>query len=426
MEQGRVAKGIATGSIVLLAAAGCGSGSDEASAGEEIELSFAWWGSDQRVANTEEVIEAFEAENPNISISPEYNDFRGYWDQLATRAAGGDSPDIMQMDLEYFREYAELGALLELTEVETDQIDDSLLDQGYTEGAQYGIPTGFASVSVIANNDVFEEAGVEMPDDTTWTWDDFEEIAAEIQGSSDDTYGATTPFEPFAGVQAWMRQQGKELTTADGELGVEAQDLVEYFEHIQQLNDANALPPAPVIEEDRAAGADQSLIARGELGMIFGFSNLYPALIEESGQELSLWRLPSPTGNAEDNGMWHRASMFLSAGSNTEHPEEVQEFIDFFVNSEASGLANLTDRGLPANTQVRETVIGELDGPEVVAAEFLNEIEDELSDASPVPPLGYGTVSDTMHRYQSEVLFDRMTPEEAGEAAYSEIESNLG
>lgn len=426
MKHSRVVQAVTTGSIVVMAAVACGSDAGGSAAGESVELRFAWWGSDERVSNTEEVIDAFEAENPDITIAPEFNDFRGYWDQLATRAAGRDMPDVVQMDLEYFREYAELGSLLELDEVSTDQIDGSLLDQGFTEDAQYAIPTGFASVAVIANDQVFEDAGVEMPDDTTWTWDDFEEIAAEIQASSGSVYGATTPFEPFAGVQAWLRQQGKELTTPEGELGVEAQDLVAYFDHIDDLNEAGALPPASVVEEDRAAGADQSLIAQGEMGMIFGYSNLYPALIEEAGQDLTLLRLPSPTGEAEDNGMWHRASMFLSASSNTEHPEQAQKFIDFFVNSEASGLANLTDRGLPANTAVREAVIDELDGAEVEAAEFLNEIEDEVADASPVPPLGYGTVSDTMHRYQSEVLFDRMTPEEAGEAAYSEIESNLG
>ncbi|MBE1515713.1 ABC transporter substrate-binding protein [Nesterenkonia halotolerans] len=425
MKKSRTIRGLAIGSIALLAV-GCSSAQGESNADGPVELSFTWWGSDQRVANTEEVIAAFEEENPDITILPEYNDFRGYWDQLATRAAGGQSPDIMQMDLEYFREYAELGTLLELDEVDTSEIDDALLDQGFTEGGQFAVPTGFASVAVIANNEVFEQAGVELPDDTTWTWEDFESTAAEIQSSSDGVFGATTPFEPFAGVQAWLRQQDKELTTDEGEIGVQAQDLVEYFEHIQELDQAGALPPAEVIEEDRAAGADQSLIARGEMGMIFGYSNLFPVLSAEAGQELSLLRLPSPTGQAQDSGMWHRASMFLAAGANTEHPEEAQKFIDFFINSEASGLANLTDRGLPANTEVREAVVEELDGTEVEAAEFLNEIGNEISDASPVPPLGYGTVSETMHRYQSEVLFDRMSPEEAGEAAFAEIESNLG
>ncbi len=428
MRNSHTIKGLALGSMAMLVAVGCAADQEGEGESEEepIELSFSWWGSDQRVANTEEVIEAFEDEHPNITISPDYSDFRGYWDQLATRAAGGQTPDVVQMDLEYFREYAELGALLELSEVETSHIDESLLEQGFTEGGQYAIPTGFAAVAVIANDGVFDEAGVDLPDDTTWTWEDFSEIAAEIQASSDSVYGATTPFEPFAGVQAWLRQQGKELTTADGELGIEAQDLVDYFAHIQELNEADALPSASVIEEDRGAGADQSLIAQGEMGMIFGFSNLFPALSENAGQELSLLRLPSPTGQAADNGMWHRASMFLSAGSQTEHPEEAQQFIDFFINSEASGLANLTDRGLPANTEVREAVVEELEGPEVEAAEFLNEIEDDLADASPVPPLGFGTVSETMHRYQAEVLFGQMTPDEAGEAAFAEIESNLG
>ena len=417
----RITTGSAIGCAAVLALSACGSGEE----GEQVELRFAWWGSDQRVANTEEVIEAFEQEHPNITISAEYSDFRGYWDQLATQTAGGGEADILQMDLEYFREYAELGALLDLESVPTDQIDEGLLEQGHTEGGQFGIPTGLASVAVIANEAVFDEAGMEIPDDESWTWDDFQEVTAEIQERVGGAYGVTAPFEPFAGLQTWLRQDGKELTTAEGELGIEAQDVVDYFDHLQALDDGASLPSASVIEEDRAASPDQSLIANSGVGMIFGWSNLYPVVSQDAADELTLLRFPSHAGSAEENGMWHRASMFLSASAGTEHPEEAQEFIDFFVNSEESGSANLTDRGLPANSEVREVVLEELGGAELEAAEFLAEIEDEVAAASPVPPMGFGTVADTLHRYQSEVLFNRMTPAEAGEAAYAEIEGNL-
>ena len=65
---------------------------------EPVTLSFTWWGNDVRHGITEELIAAFEAENENITIEPQYTDWAGYWDKLATTVAAGDAPDIIQMD----------------------------------------------------------------------------------------------------------------------------------------------------------------------------------------------------------------------------------------------------------------------------------------------------------------------------------------
>lgn len=414
--------------VAGVALTACGGGGDAAGGdgGGDVTLRFSWWGSDQRTANTEEVIAAFEEEHPGITIEPEYSDFQGYWDKLATQTAGGDAADIIQMDLAYLREYAERGALLDITEVETEQIGDMLLEQGRSDGAQYGIPTGFASVAMIANASAFEQAGVELPDDTTWTWDDYAQVTQEIADSGDEMHGSMAPFEPVAGLQVWLRQHGADVTDDAGDLAMSSEDLVSYFEHLDQLAQDGTFPEASVIEEDRSAGVEQSLIATGGVGLIYGWSNLYPTVVGHAADDLELLRYPSSTGSAADNGMWHRASMFLSGSAETDHPEEVQEFIDFFVNSEASGLANLTDRGLPANAEVREAVLEELDGPEAEAAQFLEGIASEVSDPAPVPPQGAGELEDIMHRYQAELLFDRLTPEEAGEQAFAEIESAVG
>lgn len=412
--------------VAGIALTACGGGGDAAGEGGDVTLRFSWWGSDQRTANTEEVIAAFEEEHPNITIEGEYGDFQGYWDKLATQTAGGDAADIIQMDLAYLREYAERGALMDITEVETEQIGDMLLEQGRSDGGQYGIPTGFASVAMIANTSVFDRAGVELPDDTTWTWDDYAQVTQEVAGSGDEAHGSMAPFEPVAGLQVWLRQHGAGVTDDAGALAMSSDDLVSYFEHLDQLAQDGTFPEASVIEEDRSAGVEQSLIATGGVGLIYGWSNLYPTVVEHAAGDLELLRYPSPAGSAADNGMWHRASMFLSGSAETDHPEEVQEFIDFFVNSETSGLANLTDRGLPANAEVREAVLEELDGSEAEAAQFLEDIAPEVSGPAPVPPQGAGELEDIMHRYQAELLFERLSPEEAGEQAFEEIESAVG
>ncbi|GAA3704540.1 extracellular solute-binding protein [Zhihengliuella alba] len=428
-QRSRLARAVATAAVAGLALTACGgaAGSDEGKeGGEQVSLRFSWWGSDQRSQNTMAIIEAFEAKNPDIDIVPEPNSFSGYWDKLATQSAAGDAPDVMQMDLAYFREYADRGVLRDVPDVDTSKISDDLLSQGRTDEGQFGIPTGFASIAMIAHPGVFEEAGVDLPDDQTWTWEDFADVTERISENVEGAYGSTSPFEPVGGFMTWLRQQDQHITTSDGELGFEEADLQQYLEFQKAFVDAGSYPDPTVIEEDRAAGTERSLLAQGRMGLLSGWTNLLPAASSASGAELVPLRTPSMTGKAEDNGLWHRVSMFLSASSGTEHPEEAQRFIDFFVNSEEAGMENLTDRGLPANSEVRTAVMDQLEGRDLAAAEFLDDIEDEVSEPEPVPVAGSAEFEGILHRYETEVYFERLTPGEAAAAAYAEMKQAIG
>ncbi|GHD06912.1 ABC transporter substrate-binding protein [Zhihengliuella salsuginis] len=422
-----LARAAAVAAISALALTACGGGgvASEGGEGETVSLRFSWWGSDSRSQNTMAIIEKFEAENPDIDIQPEPNSFSGYWDKLATQSAASDAPDVMQMDLSYFREYADRGVLRDLPDVDTSKISEDLLSQGRTDEGQFGIPTGFASIAMMAHPGVFEEAGLELPDDTTWTWEDFGEITREIGEKVEGGYGSTSPFEPVGGFMNWLRQQDQHMTTEEGELGFDEADLQEYLEFQKAFVESGSYPDPTVIEEDRAAGNERSLLAQGKMGLVNGWSNLLPTASKAAGVDMVPLRMPSRTGNVEDNGLWHRVSMFLSASSETEHPEEAQRFIDFFVNSEEAGMENLTDRGLPANSDVREAVMATLEGNELTAAEFLNDIEDEVTPPEPVPTAGAAAFEDILHRYETEVYMDRQSVEEATSNAYAEMQAAL-
>ena len=62
--------------------------------GEDATLRFSWWGGDERLAATLAVIDAFEADYPNIKIEAEYGSSDGYHDKLATQLASGTAPDL--------------------------------------------------------------------------------------------------------------------------------------------------------------------------------------------------------------------------------------------------------------------------------------------------------------------------------------------
>ncbi|MGJ9426553.1 ABC transporter substrate-binding protein [Nesterenkonia halotolerans] len=410
---------------VALTACGGDAGGDEGGEDGEVTLRFSWWGSDSRHQATEEAIEVFNESHEGITVEGEYGDWGGYWDQLATQAAGGEAPDIIQMDDKYLREYADRGSLLDLSDVETSEFDQGTLDNGRTEDGLFGITTGINSLAMVTNPDLFEEAGMEMPDDTTWTWEDFAEISAEISESGDGVYGTNNPNEPGS-FQIWLRQQGTNFTTAEGELGFDQAQAAEYFQYwLDMVGDGMA--SASELAENQSAGPDQSMMGTGTSAMASWWTNQLGGLTEASGAELELLRFPTEGGNPEESGMWYKSSMMLSGYAETDHPEEVQTFIDWFVNSEEAADFNGFDRGLPANASIREYVLEDASAPDQKTADFITDIESEVEaqEVEPVPALGFSALQEILYRYESEVFFETMTPEEAADAMIGEMEQEL-
>ncbi|SEI40045.1 carbohydrate ABC transporter substrate-binding protein, CUT1 family [Arthrobacter sp. yr096] len=414
--------------VLALTACGGGGGSDAKSADGKVELRFAWWGGDKRAQVTQAAIAAFEAENPNIKIKPEYGDWSGYWDKLATQVAANDAPDIIQMDEKYITEYSTRGALLDLSkyDVDTSKLDEAALDAGKGEKGLTGIAAGINAATILANPAVFQAAGVALPDDKTWTWEDFERISAEVTAKSPKgTYGAAAYGTDEASLGVWLRQNGKSLYTEDGKLGFEPSDIAEWWSFLKELSEKKAVPSASEVVEAEAAPLDQSGLATGKNGLAFWWSNQLPALEKAAGGELQILRFPSKTGKAADAKLWYKASQFWSASSRTKHPEETAKFINFLTNNVKAGEALLADRGVYPNSEVREAIAPKLAKADVKVVDFIDQIKSELGDAPAAPPKGAGAIQEIVKRYTSEVLFNRLSTEEAGKKAVDEMKSAI-
>lgn len=416
----QAAKAAAALTVGLLAVTGCrGGGGDDG----DVQLSMTWWGSDVRHQNTEELIEIYEEQNPEVSIEVEYRDWDGYWDSLATQAAGRNLPDIIQMDGLYIREYAENGVLLDLSDMDHDQLHEGVRDGGATDDGVWGMSYGITVMALAANRDIFEEAGVDIPDDTSWDWDELDEVSAEISEST-DAYGLTALNES-AGLELWLRQHGLDMLTEDGQLGFEPEDAVGYFEKQLEMVESGGMPPAAQVVEDQAPGSvDQSLTGQGEAAMGMWWDTQLGPLAQEADANFEPLRMPSIDGDGQHE-LFFKPSMFFSGAAETDHPEEVKDFIDFMVNSEESAEINHTERGLPANPDSLDLIRDDLNEQETEIADFAEEVGEELGEPTPIPPEGTSSFPDYIYRYTQEVLFERQSPEEAAENMYAEMESAI-
>lgn len=424
-------KSIALGASVLVAASllltGCGSADSAEKIGtadDPVTIRFAWWGNDARAKTTFEVIKAFEAENPGIKVKGENTEFSSYWDKMATQVAGGDTPDVFALSGSYPSEYSSRGVLLDLDKVKAD-IDTSkfaagTVELGQIDGKQYTITAGVNSMSMVTDPAVFKAAGVELPDDETWTWDDYAKISAEItQKTPKGTFG-TTPMANDSFFAVWARQGGEALYTEDGtKLGISEARVTEWMQMNLDLQKSGGSPSASQVVEDVSAQPEQTLIGQGKQGMKLSWSN---QMNSYSGNELLMMKMPgeTPTG-----GAWLRSSMEYGISAKSKNTAAAAKFVNFLVNSEEAGKLIKSDRGMPANLDVRATVLPLLEDNQKKEAEYLDRITD-MKLTPPLPfPAGSSATMEILNRNMTDVLFEKATPEAAAKKFTEEVNLNL-
>ncbi len=393
---------------------------------EPVTLRFTWWGGDERHARTQQVIDLFEEEHPNITVQGEFKDWNGYWDSLATTVAANDAPDIIQMDELYIASYAESGVLLDLDTV-ADQLDTSNFDEnavatGAVDGAQYAIPVGLTAYSMVANLDLLDEYGVEAPDDNTWSWDDLKEIGTQIsEASGGEVTGVQSWGFDIGGVNIWARQAGAALYDDEGNVALPPSVLVDYWNYLIELADSGAAPDPTVSVERATQGLDQSGTATNTSVFATWWNTQLTSLAAASGSRLALVQLP---GESQDGpAVYYKPSMYWSIASTTEHPAEAALFVDFLANSDEAADVLKTDRGVPANEQVRAFLADQLAETDQAAIAYLDEVN--VGETPRVTPNGASDVEAILQRYTEQVLFGQMTPEDAAQSFIDELQAEI-
>ncbi|MCZ2810734.1 extracellular solute-binding protein [Modestobacter sp. VKM Ac-2979] len=398
-----------------------------------VSMRMSWWGSDTRHAATQELIDLYESENEGVTIEGDFTGFADYWDRLATGTAGGQAPCVMQQDTRYVREYADRNALLDLTPyiedgtIDTSNLDENVAETGMVEDATYAIPTGVNAFSLVVDPQAYAAAGVELPDDSSWTWDEMVETAAQVTSATGGQVygmqamglnGGDTNFEVYA------REQGEALFDENGEIGFTQETLAEWWNIEKQASETGAEPPPSTTVEVFNGGVDQALVATGRGASGFWWTNELPALTAGAGTELQFMRFPTEAGDGE-TGMYLKPAMFWAVSSSCESPQEAAMLVDWLINSEDAVEIIKADRGLPVNTELRDQIAPTLDPAGQAAVSFVEEITPELQDPPALPPQGAGEVQAILQRYTEQILFDQISVEDAAEQFMSEVESAI-
>src|SRR4029450_13599537 len=137
-------------------------------AAEPVRMRALWWGGQDRARRTNEAIQIFEKQRADLKIATESTAWADYWTKVATLVAGGNAPDVLQMDYRYLVEYAKRGTLLPLDPFMPKVLDiqdfgANNLDSCRVDGKLYGVNLGTNSTATFLDTAAFAKAGIPLP-----------------------------------------------------------------------------------------------------------------------------------------------------------------------------------------------------------------------------------------------------------------------
>lgn len=393
-----------------------------AHAADQIELRVAWWGSQDRHDRTLKAIELFEQKYPHIKVLPEYSGWADYWPLLTTQAAGRNLPDVMQQDYAYLGEWVKRGLLMPLDEfsaagtLDLSTIAEAQLSGGMIDGKIYAISLGTNSLAMVFDPELFEKAGVEIPD-TLYTWDEWVELCKTLHDRL-GIFGAGENFRHEHIFKTWLKGHGLWLYNEDQtDLGYDDDSLyVEFFEMLLDLQRSGAMPTLEEETARAAMGLEDALIVSQQAAMDFAWSNMIVALVSSAGRPLKLGLMPQVGKPGAVYCNYLKPSMFFSVTSQARHPEEAALFVDFFTNDIEANKILMAERGVPIAPAVREALLPMLSEAQQEMFRFIDIAEQYSTPIDPPDPSGHNNIMQNVFDILSEqVLYGDIDPAVAAE-----------
>ena len=416
----RVFAALCAGMILAGSLAGCGGASTDSAAGGnssgaqnaegKTTLNVLWWGSQTRHEQTTAMLEKFEELNPDIDVVMDYSDWDGYWTKLPAQVAGGQTPDVFQMDYAYLSQYANNGVLAELDSYIADgsldmsNVEQNILDSGTVNGKVYAISTGTNAPVMLYRKDLVDELGLELPMNPTLTqYMDVAKAVYEATGLRDTFITGCTS----ANLNFYLRNYGMNFFNDEGNgLGFDdPQYIVDMWElALKAQEEGWGLKPG----EGTSTTAFDSMVV--EAWSRQQNSNELQAYRDATGKDISMVMIPTMEDATTPNS-YLKPAMYWCVGADSDVKDAAVRFINFFTNNtECYDIVGI-ERAVPISSEMREYVAPNLDEVSQEVVDFIDYVSqpDKTSPImNPDPAVG-NEVDELMNQYSEQVRYGEIT-----------------
>lgn len=358
--------------------AGCGSGgSDSESEDGKTTLAFMnHTGEERTIAYEDELIAAFEEENPDIKIEVQRMSMDDYTQTIQTKIASDDAPDVFVIEQSNLEKYAKNGYLMDLSDTAiVDHYDGNMLTY---DGKMYGAPLGVNAYVVTYNKNIFKEAGVEIPA----TLDEFYAVCDKIKQAG------YTPLA--AGYQdSWVLMAD---TQAEYATSIMKDDLDALKKcESREVKFADSAEWKGVFErfgerlkyaQDDPFGTDWNtactMLANAEAAMVVS-GDWTANNVADMGESVELGAFVLPvSGNAEDTVVvYPGAGQSYAVSADSEKQDAAEKFVEFMTTKDAGDKYVQQGIGICVIKDVEAT------GTDAALADIVNMISEGKAAALP-------------------------------------------
>lgn len=365
--------------------------------------------------NLQAIVDAFEAENPDITVEVTTLPYGDYGTALQTDLAAGTVSDVFDIEYANYRQFQADGVLAEIPVANADAYRPSLLEAYQTDGVQYALPSSFSDVVLYYNKDLFDAAGLDYPTND-WTWEDERAAAEALTDQAAGVWGDHQPVSFYEYYKA-LAQSGGEFLNEDGT--AVAFNSPEGIEAAEWLVGKSGTV-MPTIEQGQGTpDFDTNLFKEGKLGMLHSGIWVFGAFADVPFG----WDIAVEPGNTQQASAVFSNAVGVSASS--EHPEAAAKWAEFLTSSSTMVDVRLNSGWElpPISDEAKLATYLEKGAPENRQAVF-----DSL-DAIALPPVvaqGQTEMQDIMTEELIEAQAGRKTVEEALASAEERINAVIG
>jgi len=386
-------------------------------AAEPVEISyFTFSAAPDHLDSLDQMIAAFEASNPGITVKVETAPFDQYFTKLQTLIAGGTAPDVFELNYENFVSYASKGVLADLTPLAAAEpgFAERFYPRAYAafsqDGKQYGLPQSFSNVVLFYNKDLFDAKGVAYPS-ADWTWEDELKAAQQLTDPASGVWGSYSPVQ-FWEFYKTAAQSGCSVLGADGAVTINQPGCVESLTWM--VDKINTYKVAPS-DADMAGVSDGDLFKQGKIAMlrtgIWMFGGFKDAPFA--------WDIALEPGNAQKAHHFFANAVAVSASSTKQ--EAAWKWAQFFTSSPSAAAIRVeASWELPAlNDQALFDAWLEQNPP------ASREVVFQALDTLVTPPVieQQSQMQDIVNKLLEEAKLGTITPQAALDQAKTEIEA---
>lgn len=270
-----------------------------------------------------ELIAKFEDENPGVTVNWQDIPFNQAEQRMLTAAAGNRLADVLNVNTDYLKKLAALGAVVNMDEAAADVRDDyfeGIWRAGELDGAVYALPWYVSSGGLLYNKEIMEKAGISGPPKTyAEAW----EISRMIKDKT-GAYGMTV-----SDFRLVFPQHGIAIVSEDGtEAAFNTPEALELLIQYKQYYDEGLIPKEILLEQAEAAEwfAEEKVAWWSTGPQLFRrVRDLAPAVYEKSDAA------PALVGDAN---VIHASIMNIAVAESSQNKDAALKFAKYVTNAE--------------------------------------------------------------------------------------------